>query len=328
MKHNTKHFPEERTLDLSLVCAVYNEGDSLRQLLSQLDEVFSDLEVSYELILVDDGSSDGSLALLKESLATTAHLRVVELYKNSGQVAALGAGMSVARGRFVVMMDGDLQHDPADVARLVARARAGHDLVATYRERRLDSRARRLVTWVGNRINRYLTGVPVRDFGSAFRLIDATLIDLMRDRRGHVHYNTPKLYVGARCPVEIPITQHRRPHGVSKWTLLMFITYNLDFITASTKLTQVLLSISLGGMALGVGLYFLDVFAVSVVAESASAPATIALTSLVLATLAVVWREVIQTQKLARGEPPFLIRTIWSRNQVPSDTSPDDQEVP
>ena len=122
---------------------------------------------------VDDGSSDGSLDTLREHVGKIAGLRVVELYKNSGQVAALSAGMSVARGRYVVMMDGDLQHDPADVRRLFDLAREGHDLVATYRRQRQDTLLRRLVTWSGNRINRALTGLPIRDFGSAYRMIDA-----------------------------------------------------------------------------------------------------------------------------------------------------------
>src|SRR5882724_2956693 len=178
---------------LSVVCTVYNEEDAIPELLQRLVLVLSTLDVSSEIVMVDDGSKDRTLVRLQSMIGRSPGLRIVELYRNYGQVAALGAGMSVARGDWMVMLDGDLQHDPQDISRLVAEIANGHDLVATYRDRREETSFRLAVTWLGNRVNRYLTGERIRDFGSAYRLFSARLLDMMTDGFGYVHYNTPAL---------------------------------------------------------------------------------------------------------------------------------------
>src|SRR5437870_3550158 len=178
---------------LSIVCTVYNEENAISELLDQLAAVLSTLDLSSEIIMVDDGSRDHTLVRLKGRIGHAAGLRIVELYRNYGQVAALGAGMSVARGDWIIMLDGDLQHDPQDIRRLVAEVAHGHDLVATYRDRREETNFRLAVTWLGNHVNRYLTGEQIRDFGSAYRLFSARLLAMMTDGFGYVHYNTPAL---------------------------------------------------------------------------------------------------------------------------------------
>ena len=112
---------------LSVVCTVYNEEEVIPELLDKLALVLSMLEFSSEIVMVDDGSTDRTLARLKSMIGHAPGVRIVELYRNYGQVAALGAGMSVARGDWIVMLDGDLQHDPQDIRRLVAEiADSGH----------------------------------------------------------------------------------------------------------------------------------------------------------------------------------------------------------
>jgi undecaprenyl-phosphate 4-deoxy-4-formamido-L-arabinose transferase len=219
--------------------------------------------------------------------------------------------MSVARGEWIVMLDGDLQHDPQDIRRLVAEIANGHDLVATYRDHREETNFRLAVTWVGNRVNRYLTGEQIRDFGSAYRLFSARLLDMMTDGFGYVHYNTPALYINARSSVELPITQFRRRYGASKWNLISLIQYNLDFLIHSKKITQVLLTIGVLGMFVGMALYISSLLGFAEPARAISAPITIAFTSFLVMLLAVIWREVMQTQRYARGQPPFLIAAIW-----------------
>ena len=297
--------------ELSVVCTVYNEEEVIPELLDKLALVLSTLDLSSEIVMVDDGSTDRTLPRLKSMIGQACGLRVVELYRNYGQVAALGAGMSVARGDWIVMLDGDLQHDPQDVRRLVAEIANGHDLVATYRNRREETNFRLAVTWVGNRVNRYLTGERIRDFGSAYRLFSARLLDMMTDGFGYVHYNTPALYINARSGVELPITQFRRRYGASKWNLISLIQYNLDFLVHSKKLTQVLLNIGVLGILAGVVLYVSSLVGFAEPARAITAPISIAFTSFLVMLLAVIWREVMQTQRYARGQPPFLISGIW-----------------
>ena len=297
--------------ELSVVCTVYNEEEVIPELLDKLALVLSTLDLSSEIVMVDDGSTDRTLPRLKSMIGQACGLRVVELYRNYGQVAALGAGMSVARGDWIVMLDGDLQHDPQDVRRLVAEIANGHDLVATYRDRREETNFRLAVTWVGNRVNRYLTGERIRDFGSAYRLFSARLLDMMTDGFGYVHYNTPALYINARSGVELPITQFRRRYGASKWNLISLIQYNLDFLVHSKKLTQVLLNIGVLGILAGVVLYVSSLVGFAEPARAITAPISIAFTSFLVMLLAVIWREVMQTQRYARGQPPFLISGIW-----------------
>src|SRR6516164_788508 len=297
--------------ELSVVCTVYNEEEVIPELLDKLALVLSTLDLSSEIVMVDDGSTDRTLPRLKSMIGQACGLRVVELYRNYGQVAALGAGMSVARGDWIVMLDGDLQHDPQDVRRLVAEIANGHDLVATYRDRREETNFRLAVTWVGNRVNRYLTGEQIRDFGSAYRLFSARLLDMMTDGFGYVHYNTPALYINARSRIELPIIQFRRRYGASKWNLISLIQYNLDFLIHSKKLTQVLLNIGVLGILAGVVLYVSSLVGFAEPARAITAPISIAFTSFLVMLLAVIWREVMQTQRYARGQPPFLISGIW-----------------
>ena len=296
---------------LSVVCTVYNEEEVIPELLDKLALVLSALEVTCEIVMVDDGSTDRTLACLKSLIGHAPVIRIVELYRNYGQVAALGAGMSVARGDWIVMLDGDLQHDPRDIRRLVAEIANGHDLVATYRDRREETNFRLAVTWLGNRVNRYLTGEQIRDFGSAYRLFSARLLDMMTDGFGYVHYNTPALYINARSRIELPIIQFRRRYGASKWNLISLIQYNLDFLIHSKKVTQVLLNIGLLGLLTGAILYISSLMGFAEPARAISAPITIAFTSFLVMLLAVIWREVMQTQRYARGQPPFSIAAIW-----------------
>ena len=312
MLDNTRYIANVRQVDISLVSALYNESLTVDELLHQLDGVFQKLEVSYELIIVDDGSSDGTLQKLKSQVGHIKNLRVVELYKNKGQVAALSAGMTVANGEWVIMLDGDLQHDPKDIPEFIELSRNGYDLVASYRERREEKAVRKLITFIGNKVNRFLIGAEIKDFGSAFRMISSNILTMLTDSKGYVHYNTPAIYLNAKKQVEIPITQYKREHGSSKWTLLAFILFNLDFIAASPRVTQLLLVLSgIGGLA-GVALYLLFQIGVFSDVAAVSAPVSIAFTSFTLAVLAVVWREVIEMMKVAKGVPPFLIHAIWS----------------
>lgn len=300
----------EHPLELSIVCAVFNEGEGVREFVERLDAVCRALNVSYELVLVDDGSSDNTLDELTHLTQIVPCLRAVQLYRNVGQVAALSAGMSIARGAWLLMMDGDFQHAPEDIPRFLEKSREGFDFVASFRVNRKDSRRRRVITWVGNRVNRLLTGLDIRDFGSAFRLFHSGILEMLRDDRGCIHYNTPRLFMLAQRMTYISVQHHRREYGQSKWTLKQFIAFNMDFISASDRLVHILFAMSGLGFVAGIVLYLFKLLGISENVAAMSAPVSIALNSLLLIMIAVVWRESIEAQRSARGFPAFLIQRI------------------
>ena len=119
------------------------------------------------------------------------------------------------------------------------------------------------------------------------------------------------LYINARAGVELPITQFRRRYGASKWDLISLIQYNLDFLIHSKKITQVLLNIGMLGIFIGIGLYISSQVGFAEPARAITAPISIAFTSFLVMLLAVIWRDVMQTQRYARGQPPFLIAGVW-----------------
>ena len=160
---------------------------------------------------------------------------------------------------------------------------------------------RKLITWIGNRVNRYLTGVAIKDFGSAYRIFDAEVLDLLKDTQACVHYNTPALYLNARNWSEIPIEQYKRPHGRSKWTFIMFVLYNLDFVASSIKPPQILVLVSFFGFIIGSVLYLLNIFGFFEEVRAISAPISISFTSFVIAILALMDRlhEVLSNLELS-----------------------------
>ncbi|MBV8505219.1 MAG: glycosyltransferase family 2 protein [Alphaproteobacteria bacterium] len=292
--------------------AVYNEEAIVAELLCRVDAVLRAAGSTYEIIIVDDGSNDRTLEIVRSHVGRIAGLRVIELYRNAGQIAAISAGMSLARGTWILMMDGDLQHDPSDIPRFLSQRDSGADLIASYREKREETLRRRFISAIVNRINRALLGVRLTDFGSAYRLIRHEIIFLLKDRAGYVHYNTPDLFNNARRYIEIPIVQKKRASGASKWTLLMFVMFNLDILV--TAMRPVLLAVwaSTLGVVIGIGLYLLYLVGATSQVQALTGPASIILLSLLMFMLSVVWRELIRARQLALGTPMFLIRAVHS----------------
>jgi dolichol-phosphate mannosyltransferase len=303
---------DDHTISISIVSAIYNEASSVSSLLDDIQKTLRSKSLSYEIIIVDDGSDDETLNTLKMHLNFIAHLKVVELERNVGQVNALSAGMTVAEGEWIVMMDGDLQHDPKDILRFLEYRNKGCDLIASYRIKRDESFRRKLITWIGNYVNRFLIGANIKDFGSAYRMMHTSLINCLKDSNGNVYYNTPKLYTLSRKYVQLPITQYKRPHGTTKWNLRMFVAYNMDFITASQRIAVLLIFASMFGVVTGFVLYFLKIFGIFKDVQAVSAPASILLSSFTLSMIAVIWREVIVSQELIKGVPSFIIKKIWA----------------
>jgi glycosyltransferase involved in cell wall biosynthesis len=205
---------------ISVVVPVLNEEANVAPLVEGVRQALQE-EPAWELLFVDDGSSDGTGAAVLAFAGTDRRIRLITLARNYGQTAALQAGFDHARGEVVISMDGDLQNDPADILPLVAKLEEGFDLVAGYRRGRQDAwLSRRLPSWVANRVLRWITGVPVRDTGCSLKAYRRELIDRLA-LYSDLHRFIPTVAAataGARI-VELEVRHHPRRHGRSKYGL-------------------------------------------------------------------------------------------------------------
>ncbi len=217
---------------LSVVVPLYNEEDNIRPLVLAVREALAG-HGTWELVLVNDGSRDHTAQIAGEAAAEDARVRLIELARNYGQTQAMQAGFDAARGSVVVSMDGDLQNDPTDIPRLVAKLDEGYDLVAGYRVRRQDHLVRRKIpSWVANRMIRAITGVTIRDNGcslKAYRRATLERLHLYSD----MHRFLPALAAataGARI-TEMPVQHHPRRRGQSKYGLSRILKILADLLT-------------------------------------------------------------------------------------------------
>ncbi len=216
---------------LSVTVPLFNEEESVPAL---IEAVCSALvgHGSWELVLVDDGSSDATAEIAGSFEASDPRIRLVRLARNFGQTPAMQAGFDYSRGAVVVSMDGDLQNDPRDIPALVAKLEEGYDLVAGYRVRRQDDTSRKIVSWLANRMIRWLTGVSIRDNGCSLKAYRRELLDRMH-LYSDMHRFIPAIAVsvaGARV-AEIPVRHHARQFGTSKYGFSRIAKVLADLIT-------------------------------------------------------------------------------------------------
>ncbi len=161
--------PVQAALDLSILIPVFNEEESLRPLYENLTRVLGTLKESYEILIVDDGSTDGSLLLMRELEGSDHQVRVLEFVRNFGQTAAMAAGFEYARGKILIPLDGDLQNDPKDIPRILSKLEEGYDVVSCWRYPRRDSLLRTLLSRGANWMISRSTGVRLHDYGCTLK---------------------------------------------------------------------------------------------------------------------------------------------------------------
>ena len=238
--------------ELSVVVPVFNEAATLRELHERVAKALADQD--YELVLVDDGSSDGSGAILRELAAAHPRVVAVALSRNYGQHPAVLAGFSVSRGRYVVTLDADLQNPPEEIPRLLEALRAGHDVVGSVRARRQDPWLRRQVSALVNRVTTVSLGVGVRDFGCMLRGYSREVVDEMVGLAERSAFIPALAATLARNPAEIEVEHGEREEGSSRYSPLRLMRLGFDLLTGFSLLPIQL--VSLTGMAialLGVG---------------------------------------------------------------------------
>ncbi len=218
--------------EVSVFLPVYNEEPNLLPLHAKLDEALKALGHTAEVIYVDDGSSDGSLNVLREIARLDGRVRVVALKRNYGQTAAMAAGIDAAQGDVLIPMDADLQNDPADIIRLLDKMAEGYDVVSGWRKNRQDKMiTRKIPSMIANRLISWIGGVPLHDYGCSLKAYRRESLEDVK-LYGEMHRFIPiyAAWAGARV-TEIPVAHHPRTMGQSKYGLSRTVKVIFDLIT-------------------------------------------------------------------------------------------------
>ncbi len=251
---------------LSVIVPVYNEEENIPLLHESIQRVLSQQEFSYEVIYVDDGSTDGTFAKLRILVDNDQHTQVVRLRRNFGQTAALAAGVAQSQGAIFVFMDGDLQNDPIDITRLLAKLEEGYDVVSGWRKQRQDAQlSRKFPSMLANKLISKVTGVHLHDYGCTLKAYRRTVFQHVR-LYGEMHRFLPAYAALAGAAItEIEVNHHARRFGKSKYGISRTVRVILDLMTLKflgsygTKPLYAfgipgLSAVSLGGLLLALGL--------------------------------------------------------------------------
>jgi dolichol-phosphate mannosyltransferase len=218
-------------VEISVISPIFNEAESIAQLVDSLLNTMRQSGRSFEIILVDDGSSDGSPELLAAAASAAKEVRVIEFRRNAGQTAALMAGIDHSAGEIIITIDADLQNDPQDIPLLLARLAEGVDVVSGWRKNRQDAAIRRnLVSNVANRMISLITGVHLHDYGCTLKAYRKDVLEGMR-LYGEMHRFVPiyASWMGAKV-AEMPVRHHPRRFGKSKYGLNRTLKVVLDLM--------------------------------------------------------------------------------------------------
>ena len=221
------------TLDLSLVIPVYNEVESLPDLLEEIAGVLADIDLTAEVVAVDDGSTDGSFQVLEELAGRYPFLRAIRFRRNYQKAAALSAGFLEARGEVLITMDADLQDDPREIPNLLAALEGGLDLVSGWKKERRDPIGKRLPSKLFNWVTSTASGIRLHDFNCGLKAYRREVVDdVLPYLYGELYRYLPAIahWAGYRVG-EIPVRHHPRRFGVSKFGSKRFLSGFLDLLT-------------------------------------------------------------------------------------------------
>jgi glycosyltransferase involved in cell wall biosynthesis len=215
---------------LSVVTPIYNEEKNISILMDQLLELLQTLQKSFEIIAVNDGSRDGSLAELRKQATLHPEIKLVDFRRNYGQTAAIMAGIDHASGSVIISIDADLQNDPQDIPNLLAKLDEGFDVVSGWRKDRQDAAMRNFVSRVANWVISRISGVRLHDYGCTLKAYRSDVVKNVR-LYGEMHRFIPiyATWMGAKV-VDIPVRHHARQHGHSNYGLERIVKVILDLI--------------------------------------------------------------------------------------------------
>jgi dolichol-phosphate mannosyltransferase len=208
---------ERKGIDISVVIPVYNEEKNLPILIPKLMDVLEGVGKPYEMIFVDDGSTDSSRQFLKQKASQHPQIHVLGFKKNCGETAAGAAGLKEARGEMIVTIDADLQNDPKDIPRMLEYLK-DYDMVTGWREKREDSWVKRITSKIANAIRNRLSGETIQDSGCTFRAYKRECLKNLKLFKGMHRFMPTLVKMEGFRVIEIPIAHHPREFGVSKYT--------------------------------------------------------------------------------------------------------------
>ncbi len=250
-------------MELSVVIPAYNEKESLPELLEKTHRVLQGLKISYEIIVVDDGSRDGTFEALRRLKSRFPALRAIQFRRNYGKSAALAEGFRLARGDIVVTMDADLQDDPEEIPSLLRKLREGYDLVSGWKKKRRDPLTKTIPSRLFNYVTARVTGIPLHDFNCGLKAYRSEVIKSIQVY-GELHRFLPVLaqWQGFRIG-EVPVRHHPRKYGKTKFGFSRFFNGFFDLITVlfltryKTTPLHIFGLIGLGAFTLG---FFIELY--------------------------------------------------------------------
>ncbi len=323
-------FEQYETPKVSVVVPIYNEEESIPTLYRRLTDELEALALPYEIIAVDDGSRDGSFALLREFATLDARLHAVRFRRNFGQTAAFSAGFDRARGDVVVTIDADLQNDPADIGALLQKMDEGFDVVSGWRERRKDPFLnRRLPSMLANRLISWSTGVRLHDYGCSLKAYRREVVQSIR-LYGELHRFIPAIASWQGVAVaEIPVRHYARQFGTSKYGIGRTVRVVLDLLTVrfllsyGTRPMQVFGLIGMISLGAGLitGLYLTGLKLLTGVSISARPLLLLAVLLIVLGvqfiSLGLIGELVVRTYYETQNKPIYVVREELNAEPLP-----------
>jgi glycosyltransferase involved in cell wall biosynthesis len=314
-------------IDVSVVVPIKDEVESLPLLLEAISSTLTASQLNYEIICVDDGSSDGTAEFLKEQAQIRTDLKAVILRRNYGQTAAMSAGFNYATAKVIVTLDADLQNDPADIPMLLAKLDEGYDLVSGWRQNRQDGAVNRLLpSKIANWLIRGATSVYIHDYGCSLKAYRAELVADM-NLYGELHRFLPALaYIEGARITEVPVRHHARRFGQSKYGIsrtfrvlmdLLTILFMKKFLTRPMHVFGLLGLISMvsGG---GIGIY-LTFVKLAFQADIGNRPLLILavlllVTGVQLFCFGLLAELLMRTYHESQGRPIYRVREVVAKN--------------
>jgi glycosyltransferase involved in cell wall biosynthesis len=320
-----------KSVGLSVIVPAYNEAENVVQLGDQLTRVLKTLSIEWEVIYVDDGSSDDTFKRLAAIAQETPGVFVVRLRRNYGQTAAISAGVDRARGDTVILLDADLQNDPQDIPRLLEQINAGYDVVSGWRKNRHDPWLTRVLpSKIANALISWVSGVHLHDYGCTLSAYRREVLEPVR-LYGEMHRFIPAYaaWNGARI-TELPVEHHRRQAGRSKYGLGRTGRVLLDLITVKflgTYTTKPMYAFgSIGGLMALAGFLSLVVAVIQKLVppfvKLHNNPLTLLAAVLVIIAIQLILMGllaelIVRTYYESQGRPTYLIREVVAADEAP-----------
>lgn len=311
----TENYPVE----FSVIITCYYEEKSIEEFYARLSKTLENIGRSYEIIFVNDGSTDQTFARLKAIYEQDAHVTsILDLFKNVGQLGAMTAGIDHAKGKHYVFMDSDLQIDPEELPLLIRKFDEGYDIVSGCRNSRSDSLFRKSSSRFANFVMRKVAGQRITDFGCTFKIYHGSLIRAF-EFGPFKQFQTVYVYSRARRCIEVPITHHPRKYGKSGWTLKKLSMFYFDNLIGISKRPFQLIAMVcfIAAFLFLVRILLAWIIQFSVLPEIT--PGLILNTILFhlllsLSTLAIIGEYVIRTFLAIQKYPIYVLRTCLQKN--------------